>query len=670
MTGSLVAGETGSVQIDLGAGSATDAVDYDAFEQAIIDAAALNADVSYDSGSNVLTFASTSDGTFDFTVDAIDDSDVEGAETIVGSLSNASVSNGTATITVPSTTTNITEIDEVVTFALSVVSEDSLDDSATQQATITEENEGDDVATFTIMLTGAPLNLGNTASVNIAFTGSTVGADFVNSALVSLQAVANTTQGVTFDGTTLKFDSTFVGSSLSFEVEAFDDADDEGPEDLIATLSNADVDEGSASIVGGQDIATVDLNDGDAVTEFPGGLAYTVAGKGSTGATLYSIDLDSGVATELGQVVVDGEAKAVFYGLSLSPTTDTLFGFATQGNKQWIVEINPVNGEVIDFDNVSGSLSGSALSGAAFDSLGNFYLLQQGTVYAFNEGAGTLTAIFTISGGLQMDGFSIDPANGDFFFAINDGSFSDLYTLSSSGIPNTNIPVSLTYVGDITGDLPDGSTGNASIDSLSFDNYGNLWGADNQGDLVKINPDTAEVIGGTTLANNEVTGSGVYSLAISIVEDQTFVGGTENEILTGGSGSDILTGGGGQDIFVWTNDDDIDLYVNNNPNIPSDGIARDIVTDFNDSGVDTLDLSDLLVDEESNDLTDYLFVEEVGSDVVITVTPAGDVPDATSNQVITLENTALSDMGVTSYIDQTDLLNQLTAVNGPINVDS
>ena len=670
MTGSLVAGETGSVQIDLGAGSATDAVDYDAFEQAIIDAAALNADVSYDSGSNVLTFASTSDGTFDFTVDAIDDSDVEGAETIVGSLSNASVSNGTATITVPSTTTNITEIDEVVTFALSVVSEDSLDDSATQQATITEENEGDDVATFTIMLTGAPLNLGNTASVNIAFTGSTVGADFVNSALVSLQAVANTTQGVTFDGTTLKFDSTFVGSSLSFEVEAFDDADDEGPEDLIATLSNADVDEGSASIVGGQDIATVDLNDGDAVTEFPGGLAYTVAGKGSTGATLYSIDLDSGVATELGQVVVDGEAKAVFYGLSLSPTTDTLFGFATQGNKQWIVEINPVNGEVIDFDNVSGSLSGSALSGAAFDSLGNFYLLQQGTVYAFNEGAGTLTAIFTISGGLQMDGFSIDPANGDFFFAINDGSFSDLYTLSSSGIPNTNIPVSLTYVGDITGDLPDGSTGNASIDSLSFDNYGNLWGADNQGDLVKINPDTAEVIGGTTLANNEVTGSGVYSLAISIVEDQTFVGGTENEILTGGSGSDILTGGGGQDIFVWTNDDDIDLYVNNNPNIPSDGIARDIVTDFNDSGVDILDLSDLLVDEESNDLTDYLFVEEVGSDVVITVTPAGDVPDATSNQVITLENTALSDMGVTSYIDQTDLLNQLTAVNGPINVDS
>jgi Ca2+-binding RTX toxin-like protein len=265
------------------------------------------------------------------------------------------------------------------------------------------------------------------------------------------------------------------------------------------------------------------------------------------------------------------------------------------------------------------------------------------------------------------------------YFAVNNGTNSDLYILESGNIPVTNTPVSISLIGTVFGTLPDDTPDNpddnpvgaASIDSLAFDNYGNLWGADNDGTLIKIDPETATIQGGTTLANNEVTGSGVYSLGIAITEDQTFTGNSGDDIITGGSGSDILTGNGGNDLFVWTSSDDLDV-----DGTPADGVALDVVTDFRDDGLgdlDALDLSDLLIGEESGDITDYIEVQVDGDDIVLSVTtdPSNN-PDVT--QTIVLEDTTTTQLGINTFDlgtaqGQVDALNTLIA-NGSIQVDS
>ena len=115
----LTGANTASVEINA-TGTATSGTDYDDFVAAIT--AALPTGVTFD-GTDTLTFDSsfnggTGTGNFVFTVDAIDDSAVEGTETIIATLSNETVVSGTATLGTGSTTTNITEIDQDVTFAL------------------------------------------------------------------------------------------------------------------------------------------------------------------------------------------------------------------------------------------------------------------------------------------------------------------------------------------------------------------------------------------------------------------------------------------------------------------------------------------------------------------------------------------------------------------------
>ncbi|HAO24260.1 MAG TPA: hypothetical protein DCQ49_03955, partial [Methylophaga sp.] len=121
---------------------------------------------------------------------------------------------------------------------------------------------------------------------------------------------------------------------------------------------------------------------------------------------------------------------------------------------------------------------------------------------------------------------------------------------------------------------------------------------------------------------------------------------------------DILTGGEGKDIFVW--------------NAGDDGVAgapaNDTVTDFNIAEGDVLDFSDILVGEESGNLTDYISITEDGSDIVIELKP--DASDVT--QTITLEGKSLADLGVGGFdasTQQAEIINKLVQ-DGHVNVDS
>ena len=91
---------------------------------------------------------------------------------------------------------------------------------ADTQTSIGEEAGGTD--TFTITLSEA-IAAGNTVTVDVTFGGDAEDADFVTAPRAALQAVADATAGVSFDGTTLTFDDTFDGTTLSFSVTAADD---------------------------------------------------------------------------------------------------------------------------------------------------------------------------------------------------------------------------------------------------------------------------------------------------------------------------------------------------------------------------------------------------------------------------------------------------------------
>ena len=167
-------------------------------------------------------------------------------------------------------------------------------------------------------------------------------------------------------------------------------------------------------------------------------------------------------------------------------------------------------------------------------------------------------------------------------------------------------------------------------------------------------------VGGETLdaqdGDDVLVGSEADDILIGGAGDDHLIGEGGDDTLIGGAGNDILTGGEGDDIFLWN---DGDQGTAASP-------AVDFITDFT-ANEDSLDLSDLLQGEESNDLTQYLEVAEVDGSVVINVKPDGASDDV--SQVITLENTSLSDLGAAAGDSQADIIQGLID-SGHLNVDN
>lgn len=166
-----------------------------------------------------------------------------------------------------------------------------------------------------------------------------------------------------------------------------------------------------------------------------------------------------------------------------------------------------------------------------------------------------------------------------------------------------------------------------------------------------------EVVGQSD-GDDVLTGTDANDLINGIDGNDKLSGGAGNDLLMGGAGNDILTGGAGKDIFVWNAGDEGSAI----------SPAEDIVTDFDISEGDVLDFSDILVGEESGDLTDFISITEDGSDIVIELKP--NATDVT--QVVTLQGKSLADLGVGGFdtsTQQAEIINKLVQ-DGHVSVDS
>ena len=137
--------------------------------------------------------------------------------------------------------------------------------------------------------------------------------------------------------------------------------------------------------------------------------------------------------------------------------------------------------------------------------------------------------------------------------------------------------------------------------------------------------------------NNYATETRILSIDVIMrgdVNDNQLIGDEGDNIiqslagddtLVGNAGSDTLTGGLGSDTFDYNSNND----------------GHDIITDFNLSEGDKLDISDLIDYQVNNNLADFVSVENIGNDSIVHIDSDG-TGIGESYVSITLSNTTLS----------------------------
>jgi uncharacterized repeat protein (TIGR01451 family) len=220
------------------------------------------AGMSFNASTGLLELTHEFDGSFSFTVSAVDDQAVEGIENIIVTLDNPLLTDSTV-IPGPDglvASVNITELDSDIELNISA-----------EPLEISEEDG--ETGTFTITMVGGPLEEGNTAAVKIPFPPvpapvgiATDGVDYTNTIYNALSNAAGLEPGVDFstDPVTgeaiLTFDHNFDGS-LSFSITALDDDDAEGLENVVVSLTEPMIEYGS--IIIGTDSATIGITETD-----------------------------------------------------------------------------------------------------------------------------------------------------------------------------------------------------------------------------------------------------------------------------------------------------------------------------------------------------------------------------------------------------------------------
>ncbi|MBO1518543.1 retention module-containing protein [Oceanisphaera pacifica] len=157
--------------------------------------------------------------------------------------------------------------------------------------------------------------------------------------------------------------------------------------------------------------------------------------------------------------------------------------------------------------------------------------------------------------------------------------------------------------------------------------------------------------------NDIIYGGGGNDIIDGGAGNDIIYGGAGNDIISGGTGEDHITGGLGDDIIdLGLNDGAIDIVYWTAEEAQSGQVQNDVIESF-ELGVDKLDFSDFLTDDEKDNLDEHLSVNEVDGEAVITVTT-----DSNAELNITLDGIAYdgsSDADLLNSVLTTELLNNL-----------
>ncbi|PKO79765.1 MAG: hypothetical protein CVU19_16115, partial [Betaproteobacteria bacterium HGW-Betaproteobacteria-13] len=182
---------------------------------------------------------------------------------------------------------------------------------------------------------------------------------------------------------------------------------------------------------------------------------------------------------------------------------------------------------------------------------------------------------------------------------------------------------------------------------------------------LQVSASTVEPNGNTALSVQSFTI--VVGGADAVAPGSTLVGGAGDDLLSGGSSNDSLRGGAGNDsllgdlgadTFVWKLNDG---GTAGNPAV--DTVGDFTVGIYDGTGTaDRLDLADLLKDESSATIDNFLSVEQVSGNTVLHVSSSGGFAGGYSagaeDQTIVLENVTFD-----SALSSHDIINQLITNN-------
>jgi T1SS-143 domain-containing protein len=337
-----------------------------------------------------------------------------------------------------------------------------------------------------------------------------------------------------------------------------------------------------------------------------------------------------------------------------------------------------------DYNTVSGDLANNPqnvqVGGAFVPTVSGYYTLE--AYAANNNDAGNLSINIAVDGApavpLDATNFKIyatvaDIVNGGGQFgtfvpgANGDGGYLPVQSANIVGaaIALANITINLSTAEVISsveiGGIPVGSeltdgvnTFTATAANMAVDVKD--WVLDN----ISITPPSSFVAGDsfdllvkvTTQNSSGAINTDVENMTISIVDNvanssiepsllsdgtagnDVIIGGSGNDVIEGGAGNDVLTGNSGADVFKWSLGDDGTL----------ESPANDIITDFNPTQGDSLDLRDLLVGENAANIGNFLTFEQSGLDTIVHVNSTGNL-SAGDTQTITLQGVSLTDLG-------------------------
>ena len=186
-------------------------------------------------------------------------------------------------------------------------------------------------------------------------------------------------------------------------------------------------------------------------------------------------------------------------------------------------------------------------------------------------------------------------------------------------------------------------------DSVTGTAEADLLRGDNGADTLNGGAGADRLEGGNGI--DTLNGDAGNDILIGDASNDILFGGVDNDILNGGSGSDslrgglgndILTGGSSADTFVWKTGD----------------LGKDVVTDFNPSEGDRIDLRDLLQGETDATMSNFLQIDTTSNSLLISSTGqlnvAGGTVASHADTTIKLDGFDLSSASINTLIAGAD----------------